>query len=142
MTTRTVGLPGRPFEAVLNSADADPALALVLYEPGSTKVITLDSREYLTIVWCKLVTAAGGDSYLFVGPDASLGTNETIVRGTYAANGGFAGNLDVPKQGAAGAGLWVFAPAGAVDAFVHGTIRQKDSVGVRPSWKEAQGVGS
>ena len=47
MTTRAVGIPGRPFEAILNSADADPALALVLYEPGTTTVITLDLTEYL-----------------------------------------------------------------------------------------------
>jgi hypothetical protein len=111
---------------------------LVLYEPGTTTVITLDSTEYITAVWASLLTVAGGDSYILIGADATLGTNEAIVRGTYAANGGHAGNLDVPKQGGSGHGLWVVSPAGVVDAMVTGTIRKKDTGGVRPDWKEAQ----
>lgn len=142
MTARIDGFPGRPFEAVVHSTDASSGVALVMYEPGTTTVITLDSREYITAVWAKLVTAAGGDSYILIGADATLGTNEAIVRGPYAANGGFAGTLDVPKQGVTGGTLWVVSPAGVVDAFVNGTIRKKDSVGVRPDWKVSQVPGA
>ena len=138
MTRKVNDMPGRPFEAVLHSADASSGVALVIYEPGTTTVITLGVDEYLTAYWAKLVTVAGGDSYILIGADATLGVNEAIVRGTYAVSGGFAGNLDAPKVGGAGLTLWCVSPAGAVDAFVNGTIRKVDNTGAKPTWREAE----
>ena len=129
---------GVPFEAELNSADASSGVAVPIYLSGSdtSTAYTLASNEYLEVTWAKLVTAAGGDSHIFIGADATLGTNEVIVRGTFAANGGFAGEISPPKVGVKGGTIWVIAPAGAVDVKIQGFIRRRDT-STRPVWKEA-----
>jgi hypothetical protein len=138
MTKLNNHVPGRPFEAHVHSTDASSGVAIPIFEPGGVTAITLASDEYLTAVWAKLVTVVSGDAHIFIGADATLGTGEVVVRGTYAANGGFAGNLDIPKVGLVAGTLWVIAPAGVVDAFVHGTIRKVDNTGAKPSWREAE----
>jgi len=134
---------GREFEAEVHSTDASSGVAVPLYEsgPATSVAYTLKANEYLEITWAKIITAAGGDSYLLAGADATLGTNEAIVRGTYAANGGFAGEIGPPKTGVLAGTLWVVAPVGVVDVKVQGYIRTIDEQGVRPSWRESQVPG-
>lgn len=129
---------GTPFEAEVNSADASAGVAIPIYLSGSdtSTAYTLASNEYLEITWIELITVAGGDSYVLVGADATIGTNEAVVRGTFAANGGFAGEISPPKVGVVGGTLWVVAPAGVVDVKVQGFIRRRDT-STRPTWKEA-----
>lgn len=136
MSANQVGIP---FEAEVHSTDASSGVAVPIYKSGSATSVayTLASTEYLEITWAKLVTTPGGDAYILVGADATLGTNEAIVRGTYAANGGFAGEISPPKVGVVGGTLWVVAPAGVVDVKITGFIREIDSTGTRPAWKEA-----
>lgn len=128
---------GRPFKGILNSADADPAIAVPIYEDGSNTAYTLQSDEYLVIDYISIVTAVGGDAYVFVGPDNSVGTGETLVRGTYAVNGGETAELKPPHSGKIAETLWAFAAEGAVDVKVHGTIRTEgDNTSVKPDWRE------
>lgn len=136
MSANQVGIP---FEAEVHSTDASSGVSVPIYKQGAatSAAYTLGSREYLEITWLELITVAGGDSYVLVGADATLGTNEAVVRGTFAASGGFAGEISPPKVGVVGGSLWVVAPAGVVDVKVTGFIREIDSVGGRPSWKEA-----
>lgn len=133
---------GRPFEGEVRSTDASSGVAVPIYEPGKTTALTIAADEYLEVNFVHLVTAAGGDSYLLIGADATIGTAEAVIRGTYAANGGFAGHLDQPKVGAPGETLWVVAPVGVVDVQVRGTIRKVDNQGTRPSWRESQVPGA
>lgn len=129
---------GTPFEAEVRSADASSGVAVPIYlsGPGTSVAYTLKSNEYLEITWAKLITVAGGDSYILVGADATIGVNEAVVRGTYAANGGFAGEISPPKVGVAAGTLFVVSPVGMVDVKVQGFIRELDNAGVRPAWRE------
>lgn len=133
---------GTPFEAEVRSADASSGVAVPIYNPGNTTALTLGADEYLEVTFVHLVTVAGEDAYVLIGSDATIGTAEAIVRGTYAANGGFAGELGQPKVGAPGETLWVVAPAGVVDVQIRGTIRKVDNQGTRPSWRESQVPGA
>jgi hypothetical protein len=135
-------LRGKPFEAELHSTDASSGVALVMYEPGTTTVITLGADEYIEVTWLHLIAVVSADTHVILGPDASVGVNEAIVRGTYAANGGFAGDtIDPPKVGAIAATLWVTAAAGVVDVAVRGVIRKVDNTGARPAWRETTAIG-
>jgi hypothetical protein len=127
--------PGRPFQGTLRSADASSGVAVPIFELGSKTAYTLGDDEFLDIHSVSIVTAAGGDSYVLVGPDSSLATGETIVRGDFAANGGIA-REDLCHSGKKGETLWAVAPAGNIDVKINGTIRVAGT-GERPSWKEA-----
>lgn len=130
---------GIPFEAEVHSTDASSGVAVPIYLSGSSISVafTLGARQYLEITWVKIITVAGGDSSVIIGADATAGVNEVVVRGTYAVNGGFAGEISPPKVGVVGGTLWVISPSGVVDVKVIGFIRELDVVGTRPAWKEA-----
>jgi hypothetical protein len=135
MSAKQVGIP---FEAEVRSADASSGVAVPIYLAGSdtSTAYTLAANEYLEVTWAELITVAGGDSYVLVGADATIGTNEAVVRGTFAANGGFAGEISPPKVGVKAGTLWVVAPLGVVDVKVQGFIRRRPT-STRPTWKEA-----
>lgn len=135
---------GRPFEAEVRSSDASSGVAIPIYEsgPGTPAAYTLKANEYLEVTWASLVTVAGGDSYILIGADATIGTDEAVIRGTFAVNGGYAGEISPPKVGVKAGTLFVVAPSGVVDAKVHGFIREVDEAGVRPSWRESQVPGA
>jgi hypothetical protein len=131
--------PGRPFEAEVNSSDASSGVAIPIYESGAATSVayTLLSREYLEVDFVHFITVAGGACEVLIGADATSGVNEQIIAGTYAANGGFAGELGSPKVGVVGGTLWVVAPAGVADVQIRGRIRTLDDVGTKASWKAA-----
>ena len=132
---------GRPFEASVRSTDANAGVAVPLYEPGTSTVITLGSDEYIEVGWLHVITVAGGDTHVILGADASIGTNEEIVRGDYTANGGYGGVVAPAKVGAVAATMWITSPAGVVTVRAHGVIRRVDNTGARPSWRASQVPG-
>lgn len=136
MSARQVGIP---FEAEVRSSDASSGVAVPIYlsGPATSVAYTLKSTEFLEITWLELITVAGGDSFVLIGADATIGVNEAIVRGTFAANGGFAGEISPPKVGVTAGTLFVVSPVGVVDVKVLGFIREVDETGVRPSWQAA-----
>lgn len=128
---------GRPFKGELHSTDASAGAEITLYENGSLDAYTLKDHEYLEIHLIQLITAAGGDAFVFTGADATEAAGEYVVRGTFAANGGIAQEVITPPHaGGKGHKAYVQAPAGAVDVVIRGVIRQEGE-GDRPSWKEA-----
>lgn len=136
MSANQVGIP---FEAEVRSSDASSGVAVPIYlsGPGTSVAYTLKSTEFLEVTWLEVITVAGGDTHVLIGADATIGVNEAIVRGTFAANGGFAGEISPPKVGVVGGTLFVTSPAGVVDVKVQGFIREIDETGVRPSWQAA-----
>ena len=116
---------GDEVHGVLNSADADPALAVPIYIAGSDVVRVLASDEFLDIDSCSLVTAAGGDAYVFFSKDATLLAGHTILRGTFAVNSGLSKDFNrSARSGLKGDAVWAFAPAGAYDVTFTGRIRK------------------
>jgi len=105
-------IAGRPVRGVVDSADASSGVAFTLYEEGSLSSYTLRDNEYLEIHHVTIVSAAGGDVYIHVGDDATVGSGEVVIRGEVAANGGFATNLSPPFAGQAGQSAYATAPAG------------------------------
>jgi len=133
---------GEPFEGEVHSTNASSGVAVPIYNPGKPTARVLASNEYLVVTHAQLVVAAGGDAYILIGADATLGTNEVVTRGTFAVNGGTSGQLERPKTGLPGNTLWVVAPSGVVDVQVKGYIRKVDNAGTRPSWRESQVLGA
>jgi hypothetical protein len=133
-------LPGDPVKGVLHSADASAGVEIPMYSRGTETVRTVAANEYLEIDSIELVTAPGGDCYVLIGPDASLGTGETIVRGTYAVTGGVS-EPNVRRAGNVGEKPFVVAPAGVVDVAFTGRIMKGQTQGQRPSWKESMVPG-
>lgn len=116
---------GDEVHGILNTADADPALAVPMYLAGSNTVRTLASDEFLDIDSCSLVTAAGGDAYVFLSLNSTLAAGATILRGTFAANGGLSKDFNrSARSGIKGGSIWAFAPAGAFDVQFTGRIRK------------------
>jgi len=127
---------GRPFRGELHSADASGGVVIPLYEDGSLTAYTLKDNEYLVIHSVELISAAGGDTFLFIGADGTEGAGEYIVRGTVAANGGIVQELIPPHSGDLGYLVYAQAPNGAVDAVIRGFIRTgKSNDYVKESWK-------
>ncbi len=114
---------GKPIRGELSTADADPALEIVLYEAGSLTVITLLSDEFLEIESVHVVSVAGGDVYVFIGADNTVGAGEIVIRGTVAANGRLFAAFS-PEAVSMGDGLlpWLFAPVGQTDVQFTGRI--------------------
>lgn len=130
---------GRPFRGEVDSADASSGVGFTLYEEGSLTPYTLKPNEYLVIQSVQVVTAAGGDTHVFLGEDSTAGAGETVVRGEFAANGGIVQDLDPPHAGVVGHTPFLSAPAGNVDAVIRGGIRRGgDNTSVRPSWRQDQ----
>ena len=127
--------PGRPFQGTLNTADASSGVAVPIFEIGSKTAYTLADDEFLEVHAISIVTASGGDSYVLIGTDATLGTGETVVRGDFDTNGGIVRD-DVCIVGDKADTLWAVAPAGNLNVQVNGTIR-KAGIGGRPSYKAA-----
>jgi len=115
---------GDEVHGELNSSNASGGLEITLYRAGSTDTRTIEPDESLEIHYASLVTAAGGDAYIFIGADSTLGNGETVLRGTYAANGGQSGELRPPYSGIKGGKPYVVAPSGEVDVIIKGTIRR------------------
>ncbi len=128
---------GDPVHGILHSADASSGVSIPIYKEGSHTAHTLTSEEYLVITSVQLVTAAGGDSYVIIGPDASLGTGETVTRGTFLANGGIVVD-HLTHTGRPGEGAFVTSPSGVVDVTFTGYLgKAGDNTSVKPDWKEA-----
>jgi hypothetical protein len=119
-----MGYAGDEVHGELHSTDASSGVEITLYRAGSTDSRTIQDNEYLEIHSLELITAAGGDAYVFIGADSTLGSGETAARGTFAANGGRSGELCPPYAGIKGGKPYVVAPAGAVDVVIKGTIRR------------------
>ena len=129
-------IQGQPIRGHVSSTDASTALTLALFNPGDNTPRTLQPDEYIEIHQIELVAAGGGDCQVFFSDDNTLDTGETILRGTFGANGGIEKQLTPPRAGGIGKDVRVIAPAGQIDVNFMGTIRNGgDSTGVRPSWK-------
>ena len=131
--------PGEPITGILRSTDASAGVQVPIFSLGSTTARTLEPDEYIEIRELSIVTAAGGDSYLFLGPDATLGTGETVRRGDFSANGGIQAE-GLYFTGQPGALPFVLTPAGNADVNFSGCIR-KVSLGERPDYKESEVPG-
>ena len=117
---------GDEVHGELHSNDASSGMALLLYKAGSTESLTIADNEFLDIDRASVVTAVGGDAYIFLGTVAvGLQDGEIVIRGTFAANGGMTEDLSrTPRAGAAGATAVCIAPAGVVDAKITGRVRR------------------
>lgn len=113
--------PLRYVKGELHSTDASAGVAVTLYERGTLSTTTVAATERLCITAVLLVTAAGGDSFVFVGADNTEGNGEYVVRGTFAANGGV-NTAVVEFMGGRGHTPFAQAPAGVVDVIFYGYI--------------------
>lgn len=129
---------GAPFVGILHSTDASGGAAIPIFKAGSLTAHTLDLEEYLEIHSIQVVAAATGDTHIFIGPDSTPGTGETVLRGDFAANGGLERAIKPVFAGQVNQGLWAIAPAGNFDVVVNGTIRNggNPAARARPSWRE------
>lgn len=114
---------GDPVHGEVHSSDASGGVEIVLYRAGTASQRVVGPNEYLDIHFVQLVSAPGGDCSVHVGPDASRGAGESVIRGTVAATGGIVSELTPPYEGIKGGKPWVIAPAGVVDAILQGCIR-------------------
>lgn len=127
---------GDPIRGILHSSDASSATEIPIFNQGSNAARALQAYEYIEIHSIEVVSAAGGDTTVFLSTDTTLSTGETAVRGTVSATGGIAMSILRPV-GVNGAKPYVISPAGAVDVTFTGVIRRGQSEGVRPSWRES-----
>jgi hypothetical protein len=117
--------PGDPVHGELHSADASGKVAVTLYEAGSNTARTLGSTEYLDVDSIEIITATGGDAYVYLGTVAAgLVAGQVVIRGTFAANSGLSMSFDTPRSGAVGKIPVCVAPAGVVDVVLTGRIRK------------------
>lgn len=121
-----MGYQGQEVHGVLHSTDASSGVEIVLYDSGTGEVVDVGPRDHLDIHAVQLVTAPGGDCYILVGPDATLGSDagQTVVRGTFAANGGVFNELRPHYAGIRGGKPYVVAPSGVVDVVLKATLRK------------------
>lgn len=117
---------GDPIKGSVHSTDASAGVEIPIYDAGSVTARTLAANEYIVIHSISLVTVPGGDAYVILGPDASIGTGETVIRGTFAANGGI--EAKVNAVGVKAAKAFVTAPIGAVDVNFYGVVRKDGSL--------------
>lgn len=116
---------GDEVHGVLNSADASAGIVVPMYIAGSDVVRTMANGEFLDIDSCSIVTTPGGDCFVYFSKAAAQGTGKTILRGTFAANGGLSKDFNrSPRSGADGEGVWCDAIAGVVDVLFTGRIRK------------------
>lgn len=115
-------MQGDPVRGTLHSTDASAGVAVPMYTSGSKTVRTLGSTEMLMIESVVAVAAVGGDMHLFVGPDATPGTGETVVRGTVGTNGIISAVFGQGSAFARGETPFFIAPAGAADVQFTGWI--------------------
>lgn len=126
---------GEPIHGILHSTDASSGVAIPIFKEGSVTAYTLAANEYIEIRSIELITVAGGDCYVLIGGDATLGTGETVTRGTFAANGGIVRDK-IRHAGSFGQSAYVVAPAGVVDVRFNGVIRKEgDNTNTYPSWQ-------
>lgn len=128
-------LPGEPVRGIMHSADASSGVEIPLYSRGSTTARVLASNEYLEIDSVELVTVTGGDSSVILSANSTLDTGETVLRGSFAANGGSV-ESHARRAGTAGAKPYVISPSGVVDVVLAGRIMKSGSTGARESWRE------
>lgn len=121
-----MSVPGDPVHGELHSADASGKVAVTLYEAGSNTARTMTDREYLDVDSVLLVSAPGGDCYVYLGTIAAgLAAGQTVVRGTIAATGVLSAEFgSTPRSGVAGAIPVCVAPLGVVDVVLTGRIRK------------------
>ena len=115
---------GDPFKAVVTSSDASSGVAVPIYLAGQTATYTVNSKDFIEVTDIEITTVPGGPCHVFIGADATPAVPETIVKGTYAANGGIATNLNQSRCGVQGGTIWVIAPAGTVDVVISGRIHR------------------
>jgi len=130
-----MGCPGRPFRGVVDSGDASAGVKATLFLEGSNAAYTLKAHEYLEIDSVRLVTAPGGACEVFLGTSATPGTGETVVAGTFEANGGISDQIVPARVGLAGHNAYVIASTGQVDLMVSGRIRETSEAPAKPSWR-------
>lgn len=117
-------MQGDEVHGELHSTDASAGVEVPLYRAGTATQRVIQPGEYLDIHYLQLVSAPGGDCGVHVGPDASRGTGETVMRGTVGAAGGMVSQITPPYEGIKGGKPFVIAPAGVVDVVIQGMIRK------------------
>lgn len=121
---------GEPFVGEVHTSDASSGVSIPIRKTGTEDTYTLASNEYLSVHHIALVSENTGDAQVALGA-------RTVVRGTFAANGGLEQSLRPPVLGQVGDTLEVTAPTGDVDVLVQGTIRRRgDNTDARPAWRE------
>ena len=114
---------GEAVSGELNSANASGGATITLRTHGSPSVVrSIGANERFVVTDVAVVTAPGGDVRVFLSADGSLNDGETVVRGTFAANGGMVRSFITPISGAAGAVPRVIAPTGAIDVQITGRV--------------------
>lgn len=124
---------GEPIKGILHSTDASAGVEIPVFLDGAKTAYTLAADEYITITKIFFVQAAAGDGHVFIGPDASPGTGETVIRGTFVASGGAAVS-SWRWSGSKGEKAFVIAPAGVVDVQFIGELHREGRT-IRQSWQ-------
>lgn len=111
-----------------SSADAsglsEPNSRILLYGAGSTTAVTLDSNDNVVITDVFVLCGATGLTVtVYDGANNTVAAGETIVKGTFSANGGVAMNLSAPHV--CQKGTWpkvLTSAAGQIDVAIKGYI--------------------
>ncbi len=116
---------GRPVHGEVHSTNASSGVEIILYTSGGIAVDTIGATERLIVTSVRFVAVVSADTYVHVGTSASTpAAGEFVMRGTFAANGGFAGPLDENYVGAKGSLPFITAASGVADAFLTGFISE------------------
>lgn len=127
-----MSVAGREVHGAVNNADASSGVEVPFYTAGGNSsggqtADALAADEFLAITDILVVSVPGGDvhAYLSADNDGTPEAGETVVRGTIAANAGIAKSFIItPRHGAAGARLFVVAPAGVIDVIFTGRVQR------------------
>lgn len=128
---------GEPVKGEAHVADASTATAVPIFNVGSYTARTLVDGELIRIESVEVVTNTAADVNVFIGPTNVPAAGKTIIRGSFAANGGIAAtNIDV--AGNALDTVWVLSSAAAiVDVNFKGSVHNEQGTKLRPSWRES-----
>ena len=113
---------GEPIHGILHSTNASGGVAIPIYADGSLTARTIAADEILHITAYEIYAVATGDAHLFIGVDGTIGTGETVARGTVATNTRLAGTRDPAVSMGKGLTAWLIAANGVVDVTFTGYI--------------------
>ena len=115
---------GEEVHGVLHQANAATITVIPIYIAGSDVARTLASTDRIVVTDIQVVVGAtGGDVYVYIGDLAAIGTGDTVIRGTVAANGGIAMSfIETHRWGKAGKSAYLLGPADVADVVFTGYI--------------------
>ncbi len=110
---------GDEIHGVLHtSADPSAGVEIPIYNAGSNAAKVLAADERISITDIQVVSADGGDIGVHLGTSGTLGTGQTVLRGTVAANGGIAMQFQgTPRTGGMGHKPYLVGSNGGTDVM-------------------------